>query len=172
MSEPVRSDPPAQPARPLIGADDFLMFVDRALTGMIAIVEDLGDELTNRRPALPGANSPFALLTHCCGVIEYWAGALVAGRTVTRDRASEFLASGPVAPLVARVRAVRAQLADDVAAANPAAALRAEPPAHYLGPRGIATQGAALQHVYEELAQHHGQMEILRDLIAREALQA
>lgn len=172
MSGPGRVEPPALPAHPLIGADDFLLFVDRALAGMIAIVEELGDELANRRPALAGANSPVALLTHCCGVIEYWAGALVAGRTVTRDRAGEFLATGPVAPLAARVRAVRAQLADDIAAADPAEALRAQPPAHYLGPSGIATQGAALQHLYEELAQHHGQMEILRDLIAREALQS
>jgi hypothetical protein len=31
------------------------------------------------------------------------------------------------------------------------------------------TQGAALLHTYEELAQHRGQMEITRDIVMRES---
>jgi hypothetical protein len=31
------------------------------------------------------------------------------------------------------------------------------------------TQGAALLHAYEELAQHHGQMEITRDMLMQES---
>ena len=41
-----------------IDSQDFLLFFDRALDGMVAILEELGDEQTNRQPALPGANSP------------------------------------------------------------------------------------------------------------------
>ena len=41
-----------------ISHDDFLLFIDRALDGMLRIVEELGDERAHRRPALPGANSP------------------------------------------------------------------------------------------------------------------
>ena len=48
----------------------------------------------------------------------------MAGRPVERDRDSEFTATGPVAELVTRARRVRAQLADDVAAAEPSAPLR------------------------------------------------
>jgi len=36
----------------------------------------------------------------------------------------------------------------------------------FLGPARALTQGAALQHVFEELAQHHGQMESIRDVLA------
>ena len=149
----------------MISVDDFLTFVDDALDGMVAIVEELGDELANQQPALPGANSPFALLTHCLGVIEHWGGHVVAGRTVERDRDAEFTASGEVATLVARVDAVRAQLRRDVAAVAPF-----EPPRGDVAPFDASlplgrTQGGALFHIYEELAQHRGQMEITRDVL-------
>jgi len=70
----------------VISADDFLWFVDEALNGMVAIVSELGDEGANRRPDLPGANSAYAILFHCLGVMEYWGGQVVAGRTIERDR--------------------------------------------------------------------------------------
>ncbi|MCG5216416.1 mycothiol transferase [Streptosporangium soli] len=149
----------------MITDDDYLYYVDRALDGMAGIVAGLGDRLANARPPFPGANSPYALLAHCLGVVSYWAGALVAGREVVRDRDGEFASAGPVGPLLDSVTAVRARLAEDVRAAVPAARLRGTPPAHFLGPDRELTQGAALLHVYEELAQHHGQMEILRDVI-------
>ncbi|WP_326641699.1 DinB family protein [Nonomuraea fuscirosea] len=149
----------------MITEDDYLYYVDRALDGMAAIVAGLGDRLANTRPPLPGANTPYALLTHCLGVTSYWAGELVAGREVARDRDAEFAGAGPVGPLLEDVAAVRARLAADVRAAVPAAGLRGTPPPSFLGPDRELTQGAALLHVYEELAQHHGQMEILRDAI-------
>ncbi|GAA2615387.1 DinB family protein [Paractinoplanes durhamensis] len=148
----------------VISRDDYLYFAGRALDGMAGIVAELGDDLANVRP-LPGANSAYALLTHCLGVVGYWAGALVSGREVTRDRAAEFTASGPVAPLLARVEAAREQLAADVLAADPDAPLHAVPVSSFQGPARGLTRGGALFHVYEELAQHHGQMEILRDAI-------
>ncbi|GIH59693.1 hypothetical protein Msi02_05100 [Microbispora siamensis] len=154
----------------VIDKDDYLYFARRALDGMTGIVAELGDDLANVRPPFPGANSPHALLTHCLGVVSYWAGALVAGREVVRDRDAEFAAAGPVGPLLERAAAVRDQLAADVRAARPAEPLRGTPPAAFLGPDRELTQGAALLHVYEELAQHHGQMEILRDWIAASAV--
>ncbi|WP_426512548.1 aminotransferase class I/II-fold pyridoxal phosphate-dependent enzyme [Dactylosporangium sp. McL0621] len=149
----------------MITVEEYLDATGRALSGMAGIVGGLGDELASTRPPVQGASSPYALLTHCLGVVDYWAGALVAGRVVERDRDAEFTAAGPVAPLIARVDATRVQLAADARAADFAAPLRAVPDKSFLGPAGIATQGAALLHVYEELAQHHGQMEILRDLL-------
>jgi hypothetical protein len=135
---------------------------------MTEIVAGLGDDLANRKPALDGANSPYALLNHCLGVVSYWAGALVAGRAVPRDRAGEFTASGPVGPLLAQARVIAAQLADDVAAAEPRMPLHGNPRADFQGPDRDLDQGAALLHVYEELAQHHGQMQILRDVLLAE----
>jgi cystathionine beta-lyase len=145
--------------------DDYLYFVGRAVRGMANIVADLGDGRACAKPDLPGANSPYGLLTHCLGVVEYWAGKLVAGRDVARDRDTEFDATGSVAELLERVDAVLAQLALDVAAATSDAPLAHEPEAWAIGPDRQLTQGGVLLHVYEEVAQHHGQMEVLRDAL-------
>lgn len=149
----------------MIDRADYLYFAERALDGMTGIVVELGDDLANRRPPLPGANSPYALLMHCLGVVDFWSGHLVGGRVVDRDRQAEFLATGSVASLAARVADAKTRLSQDVSTAAPSAPVRARPPAEFLGPPRDHTQGSALQHAYEELAQHHGQMEIIRDVI-------
>ena len=149
----------------MLTTDDYLYFVDRALDGMIELVTALGDERANQRPNLPDTNSPFALLTHCLGVMEYWAGHVVAGRTIERDRDAEFVASGPIAPLIERARTVRAQFGRDVAGADPGAAPRGDIRDDFDIEPVFATQGGVLVHVYEELAQHRGQMEGVRDVL-------
>ena len=149
----------------MISIDDYLSFVDEALEAMVDIVTGLGDDLANRRPDLPGANSPYAVLTHCLGVMEYWAGHLVAGRPVERDRDAEFVAAGAVDELAIRAGAAQRRLRDDVAAVDPFAPLRGVPdPEDAELPLG-RTQGGALFHLYEELAQHRGQMEGCRDVL-------
>jgi len=49
-------------------------YVDRAVDQMTVIVTELGDDLANRKPVLPGANSPYVILRHCLGVMEFWGG--------------------------------------------------------------------------------------------------
>ncbi|HEV7534196.1 MAG TPA: DUF664 domain-containing protein [Acidimicrobiia bacterium] len=151
----------------MVSDDDYLYFVDRALDGMAAILAAMGDDLANRRPDLPGANSPYAIVTHCLGVVEYWAGHLVAGREVHRDRPAEFTATGPVDHLIARVDLAKGQLRHDLSAAETLAPLRHEPPGDHLVTTPGLTQGGALLHVYEELSQHLGQLEITRDVLIR-----
>lgn len=153
----------------MITREDYLYFALGALRGMSSIVSGLGDDLANRKPDLPGANSPYALLTHCLGVIGYWSGELVAGRAGTqRDRDAEFVANGTVEPLLRRTAEVAQGFGLQVAAARPREPLHGTPPTDFQGPDRELDQGAALFHVYEELAQHHGQMEILRDCILAE----
>ncbi|WP_326834335.1 DUF664 domain-containing protein [Amycolatopsis rhabdoformis] len=149
----------------MITTDGYLYLVDRALDGMAATLTELGDELVNARPEATGTNSPYAIVTHCLGVMTFWGGQVVAGRDVERDREAEFTASGEVAPLLARLREVREQFGADVAASEPAAAPAGEVPPKYRGtPIGTA-QGTALLHVYEELAQHRGHLDLTRDVL-------
>lgn len=149
----------------MISVDDFLTFLDDAIDGMADIVTELGDELANRTLDLPGANSPYAVLTHCLGVMEYWGGYIIAGRTIERDRDAEFHAVGKVDELVDRTRGARGQLTSDLASFEPSAAPRGTPkPDDADLPLG-RTQGGALLHIYEELAQHRGQMEVSRDVL-------
>jgi Protein of unknown function (DUF664) len=151
-----------------MNTDEYLYFAGNALDGMCRIAVELGDDLANRRPQIPGANTPYALVIHCLGVANYWAGALVAGRQVRRDRDAEFVAAGPVAQLGPLVERGKAQLAADVATAVDAAPLRAQPAGGYEIPLQPLTQGGVLLHVLEELCQHHGQMEIIRDALRAE----
>jgi Protein of unknown function (DUF664) len=150
---------------PMISVEDYLYFVDEALEGMIAVVTELGDELANRRLDVAGANSPYAVLYHCLGVMEYWGGALVAGRSIERDRDAEFRASGPVGELVRRARRARRQLEADIADLEPLAPPRGTPQPEDADLPLARTQGGVLLHIYEELAQHRGQMEVTRDVL-------
>ncbi|MEV4901971.1 DUF664 domain-containing protein [Citricoccus sp. NPDC055426] len=145
----------------MIGREEYQHFCDAALDSMARIVEDLGDERANRHPALDGANSPFALLTHCHGVVTFWVGHVILGRAAHRDRDAEFAARGPVEPLLHAVREVQRQFAADLLEVEPASPVRKSPPATVRP----MTQGFVLQHVHTELAQHLGQMEVIRDLI-------
>jgi uncharacterized damage-inducible protein DinB len=149
--------------------DDFLWFVDDCLDAMLEIVAGLGDDLANRSLGVDGSNSPYATLTHCLGVVDWWSGEMVAGVHVERDRPAEFTARGRVAELPAAVRRTRARLQENLAALDPAA-----PPARPTdrdygdAPQG-RTQGGVLLHVFHELAQHRGQMEVTRDVLLERA---
>jgi hypothetical protein len=124
----------------MISVEDYLFFVDDALDGMIAIVEELGDEKANLRPELEGSNTPYVILTHCLGVMEYWGGHAVA-------------------------RWARAQLVNDLAEVAPFDPPRLATTTDSEHSPKHQTQGGALIHLYEELAQHRGQMEGCRDIL-------
>ncbi len=161
--------PDSQPIS--LNPDDFLLFTDRALDRMLRIIEELGDHLANRTPDLPDANSPYAILTHCIGVIDYWMSNLIGDRDITRDRPAEFTAAGSATEIRVRVEAVKHRLHEDILKVDgPAAPRHGQPISHQpAGGPAHWTQGAALIHTYEELAQHLGHMEITRDLLRRES---
>ena len=146
--------------------DAVVSYVDRAVDQMTAIVSDLGDGLANRKPGLPGANSPYAILRHCLGVMEFWGGEVVAGREVSRDRPAEFRAHGPVADLAAAAGRAQGQFRADAATADFAGPPRGGT-GHQKHPGELefTSQGHALLHVLEEVTQHLGQMELTRDIL-------
>ncbi|WP_406463090.1 DinB family protein [Streptomyces sp. NBC_01622] len=149
--------------------NEYLYFLRRAFDGMLGVLEELGDDLGNTRPPLPGANSVYAIAYHCAAVADYWTGHVVAGREVDRDRAAEFTATGRAADLRKQVDALCEQLAADLAPVTPTSVPRNTPPAEFEGPdRPLSVAGVQL-HVLEELAQHHGQIQITRDLLKQGA---
>ena len=79
-----------------ISVSTYLEFVASTMAAMVSTVRWLGDERVNQRPRLPGANSPYAIVVHCCGVMEWWGGHVIAGCPVSRDREAEFRATGTV----------------------------------------------------------------------------
>lgn len=148
-----------------IAPDAVADYVDRALDAMSGILRELGDDLANARPDLPGANSPYVILRHCLGVMAFWAGQVVAARDVQRDRDAEFRASGPVEGLIHAAQEAKGQFRADLAAADPSAPVRGGHPDKRPGDLEFASQGHALLHIMEELCQHLGQMELTRDIL-------
>lgn len=150
----------------MIGTDVFLRFCDEALDQYAAICRELGEDGVNARiPDPPGSNSAFALVTHVAGVMARWGRTVNRGLVVPRDRAAEFTATGTLEEALAVLEAARAALHEDVLACDPGAPPRNPPPDE---PDAYATQGEVLLHVYEELAQHLGQLEVTRDVLGAE----
>jgi hypothetical protein len=146
----------------MITVDEYLDYCDKALDGFVAIARQLGDRLVNERLDVPGSNTAYGVVTHCTGVMAWWARQTNLGVVVPRDRDAEFLATGTVDELVVALESARQRLHEDARAAEPGA-VPAMPPDH--GHDLTATQGEVLLHVYEELAQHLGQLEVTRDVL-------
>lgn len=143
-------------------------YVDTALVRLLARADELveagGEELLSRRPEVEGANSVYALVTHCCGVMEHWGGEVIAGRSITRDRAAEFTATGSLTQLEELVAAQRRRWVEDLAAFEPGERPRG-PVERYEGEPEVITQGFVVLHVVEELFQHLGHVDLTVDLV-------
>jgi hypothetical protein len=152
----------------VISAEEYLDYCDKALDQYADALNALGDDLVNERLDVPGSNSAFALTAHVCGVMGRWARQVNRGIVVERDRDAEFAATGSVPEALALLEAARVRLHEDVAASD-FRARPALPPAED-HEAATATQGDILLHVYEEVAQHLGHLDVTRDvLLARRA---
>lgn len=148
-----------------MAAEFFLPFINGAFDGMLKIVEELGDERINQRPNnMANTSTPCMILTHCIGLTRYWFGSVIAGRPVTRDRDAEFRAQSTVDALRQAVQALQKELQEDIkrvqfdqSAANPEVVRQAH--------MKTWKQGQFLLQCYKELAQHHGHMELTRDVM-------
>lgn len=147
---------------------DAQWYVDTALARLLARADELGDELVSVRPDVEGANSVFALVTHCCGVLERWGGEVIAGREIHRDRAAEFEATGSVEQLVDRVAAQRRRWVEDLRDYD-AVARPVGPDDRDEDQPEVITQGFVVLHVIEELFQHLGHVDLTVDLLRARA---
>jgi len=148
-----------------IAPEEFVPYMSTAFDGMLAIAEALGDARLNQRPQnMPNTSTPFAILTHCIGLMRYWLGTVIAGRQIPRDRDAEFGARGTVADLRQAVQQIQQEIQADITHVQ-----GDQLPAFLWRPRQSYmegwNQGAILLQCYTELAQHHGHMEITRDIL-------
>ena len=147
-----------------IAPKEFVSYMSAAFDGMLTIAEELGNERLNQRPQnMPNTSTPFAILTHCIGLTRYWLGTVIAGRQIPRDRDAEFSARGTVADLRQAVQQIQQEIQADITHVQgdqPSAF-----PAAVRPQQKEWTQGHFLMQCYKELAQHHGHMELTRDIM-------
>src|SRR4051812_27632997 len=105
----------------------WYFLVERHLDRMAAIAAELGDDLVNAAPALPGANTTYQIVFDSCGMLEWWTREAVLGHDVGRDREAEFVARGSVADLAQRVDAVKDHLRHDLTLISEDMELRGDP---------------------------------------------
>lgn len=149
----------------MVTMDDTTLgrFVVAKLDEIVDLVAALDDATANAVPDLPGGNSAYQLLAHCLGLTQQWTREHILGEPTGRDRDAEFEASGEVGDLVRSARAYRADLIADLARVD----LGIAPPGRPWGsqPFWIGSAEGILLHVFEELCQHLGHLEITRDLV-------
>lgn len=148
---------------------DAQWWMDDAFARMAEAARTLGDHRVNRRPDLDGANSVFAIITHCLAMSSFWIDHVVLGTASDRARDAEFEAEGTVPEAEAAVAAFRARLPGllENVAASPE-------PAHGLSELvdwSFSTTGVVL-HVIEELYQHLGHIDLTVDLLVSAASSA
>ena len=152
-----------------ITVTDFLNFTGRTIGGLSKSIARLDDDLVNVAPDLPGANSPFVIVTHALGAARWWTEHVICGHMIERDRDSEFVATGTVAEAVENCANAQAKIV--TLGAELDAATTIQPLPDIGRPRDFEwTVGAALIHTYEELAQHLGHLEITVDLLLAERI--
>ena len=152
----------------MITLDDFEVFCRRSLGGALRTVDSLGDDLVNVRPVTTEGNSAFALVTHLLGAAHWWIGHIILGEPSDRRRDDEFVATGSVEDLHRSVDAWLEFFSSRRAAVADRSTVAIEP-ATQTPLDGEWTVGAALLHIYEEIAQHLGHLEVTADIVRAEA---
>ena len=143
----------------------FLPFINNALEGMLNIAEELGDDRVNQRPNnMDNTSTPFILLTHCIGLTRYWIGTAALGRPLTRDRDAEFRAQGKVAELRQAVQDLQSQLQNDIHQVQVGQPAPHPESVRHPHMRDWHQEQFVLQ-CFKELSQHHGHMELTRDVM-------
>ncbi|WP_159614461.1 DUF664 domain-containing protein [Glutamicibacter sp. JC586] len=131
-------------------------------------VNDIPDEVINSCSPIEGSNSPVQILLHCCGMMRRWSSTVNLGITVPRDRNAEFSAKLAKPDALNLASETRTAFVADISRTELHQSPAALPPGREIE-YWMATCEGVLMHVYEELCQHLGHLEITRDFLCRPA---
>lgn len=141
-------------------------YLVHVFTGIEKVLARMDDETVNRRPEGWGTNSVAGLVVHCCELAPSWFATPGLGRETERDRESEFTTEATVDELRRRVAESMARchaLAADFVAGPTAQ----DHEYRAFLPGGDRSDAALVLHVFEELFQHLGHMEVTADALGR-----
>lgn len=149
-----------------MSADTLRHYLRHVFAGMEKVLDRVDDTTVNLRPDGWGTNSVAGLVVHCCELAPSWFETPGLGRASERHRESEFTTEATVAELRSRIADSRARcerLACDLTIGPTAG----DHPFREFLPGGDRSDAALVIHVFEELFQHLGHMEVTADALGR-----
>ncbi len=139
----------------------FWWFTHRSLEGFMEVIEGLTIDELNWRPPAPETNSIYALTAHTLGNVRMHVFRVLLGESIERDRDAEFQSvASPANVPVPGWPALRDEV-EMALAAMPSAILDQQFEHPVFGPMpGRDVLMVMMRHT----AEHHGQVELTRDL--------
>lgn len=139
-------------------------YTRHVFAGMGSVLDRLDDVSVNATPEPWGTNTVAGLIVHCCELAPFWFETPGLGRDTVRDRDSEFEAQATVAELRAQIAATMERLEPLISefTAGPTAV---DHEFRAFLPGGDTSDDALVLHVFEELFQHLGHMEVTADAV-------
>jgi hypothetical protein len=80
--------------------DTYSRYIREKIDQLRDVVAGLSEDDLNREPDLPGANSPYVIVTHTLGNMRAWVLGIICGQDLRRDRPAEFASRGTYEELV------------------------------------------------------------------------
>ena len=140
------------------------VYLDHAFAGLHRVLDRLDDTTVNRRPHGDTTDSVAALVTHCCELAPFWLDHVGLDRPTSRDRDAEFRAESDVATLRQMIDDTTGRCHDMVGTLDGASSAPYHPLRNQL-PGGDRSDTSVILHVFEELFQHLGHMELTADAV-------
>ena len=136
-----------------------------SLDGIGNVLDGLDDESVNQKPIGWGTNSIAGLIVHCCELAPSWFQTPGLGRESVRDRESEFTTTATINDLRDRIANAKATLEPLVTEFTEGPTALDHEFRAFL-PGGDESDGSLVLHIFEELFQHLGHMEVTAEAIA------
>lgn len=140
------------------------LYVRHVFAGMNSVLDRLDDVSVNATPEPWGTNTVAGLIVHCCELAPSWFETPGLGRETVRDREAEFEAQATVAELRTRIVATVARLEPLIVEFTTGPTAVGHEYRAFL-PGGDTSDDALVLHVFEELFQHLGHMEVTADAV-------
>ena len=153
----------------------YAAYIRRIALEAVATLQDLTDRQLNWKTGEDGSNTMFAIATHMVAMGEYWVLCLVGGADIVRARQAEFHAVGSAAEIVLRLQnwshacdVLCTGLGSEVLAEIARVPIECFQSGGFWS--GALSKRECLVHVVEHSALHLGQLQILRQLVERQAI--
>lgn len=150
--------------------DTYSRYIREKITQLHDALKGLSEDDLNRVPDLPGANSPYVIVTHTLGNIRAWVLGITCGHDLSRDRPAEFASHGTYEELGVAACKLSGEIEAALEKLDPKTLSDRFVPTQELWGEGNPTEferRACLANVLEHAAIHLGHLHMTLELMRR-----